>query len=181
MEMPGRRPQPYFSDFTAAPSVVLGLESPLHKAKSNRELSTSLPVEFSSETNLTRSKSKSQEAGLHRAISAAPDNQFDAQCNYKKEFEELIEQFDILPFKKKYSSITVPVSVKYSTMAYKPRSLKKDELEQEQQKMQDELDQALLLIRDKLVSLINSVMARWRFSLATQACQNSFVNISMYI
>ena len=165
MEMPGRRPQPYISDFTAAPSTVVGLESPLHKAKSNKELSTSLPAEFSTEANLTRSKSKSQEAGLHRAISVAPDNQFDEQ--YKKEFEELIEQLDIQPFKKKYSSITVPLSVKYSTMAYRPRSPKKDELEQEQQKMQDELDQALLLIRNKLVSLMSSVMARWKFSLAT--------------
>ncbi len=154
MEMPSRRPHSYINSFSAIEyTVVEGLAGPLHKAKSNKELSTSQPAECS----YRYSRSNSQEADFQQAVSTSPkDEQFDLQR--EAALEELREQLEQIPFKKKYASVTVPLAIRYSTMASRPRSPKKnnelaEQLHVEQEKLQEELDQSLLKIKEQLVSL----------------------------
>ncbi len=150
MEIPhSRRPRSYISSFSVDSAVVA---SPVHKAESDKGLNSLLPARHQ------YSRSHSQEATSQRAVSTSPI-EFDIQCEgaLKKLRDELLE----IPFKKKYASVTVPTSIRYSTMASRPRSPKKSSSEPadkllEQQKMQEELDQSLLRIREQLVSKFSS-------------------------
>ena len=177
MEMPSRRPHSYINSFSAIEyTVVEGLAGPLHKAKSNKELSTSQPAECS----YRYSRSNSQGADFQQAVSTSPkDEQFDLQR--EAALEELREQLEQIPFKKKYASVTVPLAIRYSTMASRPRSPKKNnELAEqlEQEKLQEELDQSLLKIKEQLVSLC-SLYVLW----LAICCQNStnFSNVAAFM
>ncbi len=146
MEIPNRRPRSYISSYSVDDSTVLVI-SPLHKSESDKELNSVKRHQYS--------RSHSQEASLQRAVSTSP-TEFDVHC------EPTLENIrnDLLsPFKKKYSSVTVPTSIRYSTMATRPRSPKKStepaDRQLEQQKMQDELDQSLVRIREQLVSKLS--------------------------
>lgn len=148
MEIPQRRPRSHISSFSVDECAVV--TSPLHKAKSDKELNSNVRHQYS--------RSHSQETTLERAVSTSP-TEFDVQC--KAALENLRnESLQIPPFKKKYSSVTVP-SVRYSTMASRPKSPKKSnepaDRQLEQQKMQEELDQSLLRIREQLVRKIDAM------------------------
>ena len=156
--MPKRRGQSYISEFPAVDDSVSRIYKPLYKTRS-----TDLPTKVKDlqEKNSTIHRpvrqTKSQEANLHCVVSIPRKDSLDLQ--HEKQLDEFREQLDLLPFKKKYSSITLPISVKYSTMAARPRSPKTKNALNEQHldrdKMQSGLDQTLLRIRQQLVSLID--------------------------
>lgn len=153
--MPERLGQQYISEFPAVDETVSGIDKPvrIHKARS-----TDLPTKLTDPQSTIHRPvrlTKSQEANLHCVVSIPQRDPLDLQ--HEKQLNEFREQLDLLPFKKRYSSITVPISVKYSTMAAIPKlspktknALNVQQLDRE--KMQSGLDQTLLRIRQQLVS-----------------------------
>jgi len=150
---------PYLSQFPDLDtSYNLASQDTVQRARSSRDLSSSLPADFKSKLNSSFSISKSQEAGL----------QDYSEFDIERELELLIqEQLEQQQQRKKYSAITVPLSVKYSTMAVRPKSPKRsmsNELEQ------DNLDQTIMAIRDQLVSFM--------LDLACYSCSYCFLVVS---
>lgn len=157
MELPSRLSGSYNSGFSSVENrVAQSVEGLLHTAKPNKVLSTSLPTELSRSTSQRIDTSKLQETDLQLAVSTSSgDKEFDLQL--EKSLEELREQLEQLQFKKRYSSVTIPGSVRYSTSAPKKgNELADRQLQMEQEKMQEGLDQTLKMIKEQLVSWLAS-------------------------
>lgn len=160
--MPNSLRPPYMRQFSADNLVSDRSVWPVHKTSSTDFLAEK--GSHPREGNVARPihspirHTKSQESiNLHRILPVPERSLLDLQ--HEKQLKQFREDLELLPFKRKYSSITIPLSVRYSTMSVRPKSPPKsgknglNEQQQDRDKVQSSLDQTLLRIRQQLVSI----------------------------